>query len=168
MNFSKTSVRVFFFRPDNKILRHYFSIPSRDGITRGVPIAFFLVTSEVFLISPSVHTDGNIVQDFILPKRTLFQTYFFCADVPYILSTMLKMKELGFVDIDLHLQVVRFRMTLIELVQHRENSRCKDTAKFIPYHGTYQILHDLVKDLASPTRQYLYIRTYLKCNCLYL
>lgn len=86
-------------------------------------------------------------QDIVLLKQTLFQTYFFCADVPYILATMLKMKELGFVDIDLHLQVVRFRMTLIELVQHRENLKCKDTAKFIPYHGTYQILYDLVYKL---------------------
>lgn len=71
-----------------------------------------------------------------ISKRDTNESFFFTGDIPFILATMSKMNEMGFVEIDLHLQVVRFRMTLMELVQHRENKPCRDTAKFISYNDS--------------------------------
>ena len=48
---------------------------------------------------------------------------------------MSKLKKHGFVDIDIRLQVERFSITLQELVQHRNNEVCHDTASFIVYDG---------------------------------
>ncbi|XP_045200273.2 uncharacterized protein LOC123554293 [Mercenaria mercenaria] len=61
------------------------------------------------------------------------ESFFFLADIPFILATMSKMKELGFADIDLRFQVPRFRMTLRELVDHRNNPNCKNTSVIIPF-----------------------------------
>ncbi|XP_053404231.1 uncharacterized protein LOC123554295 [Mercenaria mercenaria] len=68
-----------------------------------------------------------------ISKDNFEESYFFTADIPFILATMSKMNEMGFVEIDLHIQMVRFKMTLMELVQHRENLECRDTANFIAY-----------------------------------
>ncbi|XP_053404236.1 uncharacterized protein LOC123554288 isoform X2 [Mercenaria mercenaria] len=68
-----------------------------------------------------------------ITKTQTTESFFFSADIPFILATMSKMKELGFADIDLRFQVPRFRMTLRELVDHRNNPKCKNTSIIIQF-----------------------------------
>lgn len=68
-----------------------------------------------------------------ITRKATSEWYYFTGDSPFILNTMSKMKEMGFADIDLDLQVNRFRLTLMELVQHRNNIQCNETASFVRY-----------------------------------
>ncbi|XP_060603164.1 uncharacterized protein LOC132756179 [Ruditapes philippinarum] len=72
------------------------------------------------------------------------ESFYFTGDIPFIVATMSKMNNMGFVEIDLNSQMVRFKMTLMELVQHRENLECKDTAKFISYKDVDESLADMI------------------------
>ena len=61
-----------------------------------------------------------------------FQPYFFLGECPAIMETMAKLSD--FVEkFDKRMQVVRFRQTLEDLVNHKHNERINNTVVFVNY-----------------------------------
>lgn len=70
-----------------------------------------------------------------ITKKATSEYFFFTGDSPFILNTMSKMKEMEFADIDVDAQVVRFHLTLMELLYHRNNEQCRNTATVVRFNG---------------------------------
>lgn len=74
------------------------------------------------------------------------EKWYFLGECPAIIETMSKLKKYGFVEIDIKLQVERFRITLQELVQHRNNHVCNNTVSFIVYDDNTQTPQEVIQE----------------------
>ncbi|XP_060603162.1 uncharacterized protein LOC132756177 [Ruditapes philippinarum] len=133
---SKSVEQVDIFTSDKFSKKMFIVIPESCDVTplEGSYENFVIEKMDKTLDIDATHGDKRRKYTLTIYKITKgSEFYYFCADCPFIIATMLKMKTMGFANIDLHYQVIRFYMTLKELVEHRSNLECKDTANIIMF-----------------------------------
>ncbi|XP_053404229.1 uncharacterized protein LOC123554298 isoform X2 [Mercenaria mercenaria] len=138
---SKSVEKIEYFTHDKFSKKFFVVMPESCEVKplEGKYKNFVIEKMERSLEIEATHGDKQRKYNLAVYKITKEnEFYYFCADCPFIIATMFKMKEMGFADIDVHFQGVRFYMTLKELVEHRSNPEYKDTANFIMFNGIAQ------------------------------
>ena len=91
------------------------------------------------------HNVFHYVHNVLRFVQNLFQPIYFIGEFPKVLHSAFQLKDKEIADVDTRLEANRFYFTMNNLLNHRLNFKCNDTAVLLRYPG--ETLHQEINSL---------------------